>query len=74
MDYRDISTELKHYYVLHGVQANLGKLKSSFFTTSNESFVFNIHENDVYSLTNMKTSELWTNVELSEQSDGTFSV
>lgn len=73
MDYRDIATELKHYYAPPFV-ANLGPIKSSFFTTEKENIVFNIHENDVYSISNMKTSELWTNVELKKLSDGTLSV
>lgn len=73
MGYLDIATELKYYYS-PPLQAKLGPIKSSFFTTEKENIVFNIHENDVYSISNMKTGELWTNAKLKKLDDGTLAV
>ncbi|AFM69529.1 hypothetical protein FAE19_RS08160 [Enterococcus hirae] len=73
MDYRDILTELNYYYPITG-SANLGTIKAAFATTEKEYIVFHIHENNIYSISNMKTGELWTNTKLKKLDDGTLSV
>lgn len=73
MNYPEISTELKYYYA-PPLQAKLGLIESSFFTTEKENIVFNIHENNIYSISNMKTGELWTNIKLRVLDDGTLSI
>lgn len=71
MNYSDLVTELKYYYA-PPMKAELGPIKSAFVTTQKEHLAFHIHENDIYSITNMKTGELWTNVKLTKDSDGTL--
>ena len=63
MDYNDNKTELKYYYPSLE-NASFGKIKAAFVTTEKELLVFHIHENDVYTLTNMKTKEVWSNLKI----------
>lgn len=75
MDYNDISTILDFYYAPGSAKTyNFGPIKQAFVTSKKENLVFHIHENNVFSLTNMKTGEVWTNVELKKVEEDTLSI